>query len=505
MNSGKYVFSQILDFVSRYEFEKCVRRYRGDYHIRELSCWNQFVQLFFGQITSLNSLRDICLCLKAHKGKLYNLGIKQNVVHTTHSRAGENRDWRIFADFGYYLIGLVRPLYADCTIPGVKIDNDVFAIDSTTISLSLKLFSWAYGKRSRGAVKIHTRLDLRGSIPDFILVTDGKYHDSIALDEMEFSPDTIYLMDRAYVDFMALNRIELAGAFFVTKAKTNMRFEVVSSNGNLDPATGLRSDLTICLTGHKTRRLYPEKLRLVEFWDADNDEMLTFLSNNFEVTALEIAELYRNRWQIEVFFRCIKQNLTIKKLWGHSENAVKIHIWVAISTYLIVAYIKYSLRSELSIYEMMQIPGISVFDKTPINELIAEFIPNQNVKEPQLYLFQPHYLIVSVSVEADNDVDTAVATVRYFAILLEGSNPPLPNDVTADDMDDALDGYKLRPAADIDATPAEDGGEQNVGQLWNYPDGASGQDVYNATNVAPFNGGVLTVEQEEEYYLPIFQ
>ena len=343
MNSGKYVFSQILDFVSRYEFEKCVRRYRGDYHIRELNCWNQFVQLLFGQITSLNSLRDICLCLKAHKGKLYHLGIKQNVVHTTLSRAGENRDWRIFADFGYYLIGLVRPLYADCNIPGVKIDNDVFAIDSTTVSLSLKLFSWAHGKRSRGAVKIHTRLDLRGSIPDFILVTDGKYHDSNALDEMEFSPDTIYLMDRAYVDFEALFRIEGHEAFFVTRAKTGLKYEAVGQKFNIDPTVGLRADKTIRLTGYKTRRLYPEKLRLVEFWDADNDETLTFLSNNFEVTALEIAELYRNRWQIEVFFRWIKQNLTIKKRWGHSENAVNIHIWVAISTYLIVAYIKHSL------------------------------------------------------------------------------------------------------------------------------------------------------------------
>ncbi len=388
MNSGKYVFSQILDFVSRYEFEKCVRRYRGDYHIRELSCWNQFVQLFFGQITSLNSLRDICLCLKAHKGKLYHLGIKQNVVHTTLSRAGENRDWRIFADFGHYLIGKVRPLYADYRIPGVKMDNDVFAIDSTTVSLSLKLFSWAYGKRLRGAVKIHTRLDLRGSIPDFILVTDGKYHDSNALDEMEFSPDAIYLMDRAYVDFEALFRIEGHEAFFVTRAKTGLKYDVVGQNFNIDPAVGLRGDKTIRLTGYKTRRLYPEKLRLVEFWDADNDETLTFLSNNFEVTALEIAELYRNRWQIEVFFRWIKQNLTIKKLWGHSENAVNIHICVAISTYLIVAYIKHSLRSELSIYEMMQILGISVFDKTPIGELLAEFIQNQNFKEQQLNLFQ---------------------------------------------------------------------------------------------------------------------
>jgi hypothetical protein len=387
MNSGKYVFSQILDFVSRYEFEKCVKRYRGDHRIRDLNCWNQFIQLLFGQITSLKSLRDICLCLKAHKGKLYHLGIRQNVVHTTLCRANEHRDWRIFADFGHYLIRLVRPLYAECGIPGVKIDKDVFALDSTTISLSLKLFSWAHGKRSRGAVKVHTLLDLRGSIPSFILVTDGKCHDSNVLDEMDFSPDAIYLMDRAYVDFEALFRIEGSEAFFVTRAKHNICFEVLGQNFNIDPTVGLRADKTIRLTGRKSRRLYPEKLRMVEFWDAENDVMLTFLSNNFDVTALEIAELYRNRWQIEVFFRWIKQNLTIKRLWGHSENAVKIHIWVAISTYLIVAYIKHALRSELSIYEIMQILGISVFDKTPVSELLAEFNPNQNVKEPQMNLF----------------------------------------------------------------------------------------------------------------------
>jgi IS4 transposase len=390
MPTGKYVFSQIIEFVSRYEFEKCVARYDGNHRVRELNCWNQFLQLFFGQITSLNSLRDICLCLKVHKNKLYHLGIKQNVVHTTLSRANEHRDWRIFADFGEYLIGLVRPLYAEECIPDLNIDNDVFALDSTTISLSIKLFTWAHGKYSRGAVKVHTLLDLRGSIPNFILVTDGKYHDSNVLDEMAFSPEAIYLMDRAYVDFEALFRIRRHEAFFVTRAKQNIRFETVEQNFNIDSASGLRSDRTIRLTGTKSRRLYPEKLRLVELYDTDNDLTLTFLSNNFEVTAMEIADLYKNRWQIEVFFRWIKQNLTIKRLWGHSENAVKIHIWVAISTYLIVAYIKHELRSELSIYEIMQILGISSFDKTPIRELLTESISNQNVKE-QLNLFNDNF------------------------------------------------------------------------------------------------------------------
>jgi hypothetical protein len=387
MYSGKYVFSQVLDYVSKYEFDKCVKRYNGDFRTRDLNCWNQFVQMFFGQITSLNSLRDICLCLKAHKGKLYHLGIKQNVVHTTLSRANEQRDWRIFADFGEYLIHLVRPLYANCNIPELDIDNDVFALDSTTISLSIKLFAWAGGKYSRGAVKVHTLLDLRGSIPSFILVTDGKYHDSNILNELPFLSHAIYLMDKAYIDFEALYRMQISDAYFVTRAKSNLKYDVVEQNFNIDESTGLRSDKTIVLTGYKSKTLYTEELRLVEFYDCENEVLLTFLSNNFEVSALEIANLYKNRWQIEVFFRWIKQNLIIKKLWGHSENAVKIHIWIAISTYLIVAYIKHALKSKLSIYQIMQILGVSTFDKTPMTELLTEFHVNQNVNELKYNLF----------------------------------------------------------------------------------------------------------------------
>jgi hypothetical protein len=382
MNSGKYVFTQLLLFINKYEFENCVKQYNGDYHIRDLNCWNLFIQLFFGQLTSRNSLRDICICLKAHKNKLYHLGVKQNVNQSTLSRANENRDWRIFADFGEYLIKLVRPLYANSPVPNINIDNDVFALDSTTISLSIKLFSWAEGKYSRGAVKVHTLLDLRGSIPTFILVTDGKYHDSNALDVIAPIPDAIYLMDKAYVDFVALYNIHKAGAFFVTRAKVTLDFMVIESNFSIEETSGLRSDRTIKLKGYKSKQLYPETLRMVEYYDDEKDTTLIFLSNNFEVSALEIAHLYRNRWQIEVFFKWIKQNLTIKKLWGHSENAVNIHIWVAICTYLIVvAYVKYTLKSTLSIYETMQILGISAFDKTPIKELLTEIQVNQNFKE----------------------------------------------------------------------------------------------------------------------------
>ncbi|KAA6311625.1 hypothetical protein EZS27_037284 [termite gut metagenome] len=246
MNSGKYVFSQLLEFVNKYEFEKCVKRCGGDYRVRELNCWNQFVQLFFGQLTTLNSLRDICLCLKAHKRKRYHLGIKQYVNQSTLSRANENRDWHVFADFGESLTKPVRPLYADNPIPEVNVANEVFALDSTTISLSIKLFTWTRGKYSRGAIKVHTLLDLRGNMPGFILITDGKYHDSNSLDVIIPEPNAIYPMDKPYVDFEALFRMQKAEAFFVTRAKSTLNYSVVERNYNIDETTGLRSDQTSC-------------------------------------------------------------------------------------------------------------------------------------------------------------------------------------------------------------------------------------------------------------------
>ena len=381
MNSGKYVFAQLLHFIDRYEFEKCVSKYNGDFRTREFNCWNHFIQLFFGQLTSRNSLRDICTCLKAHKSKLYHLGIRSHVNQSTLSRANESRDWRIYADFGQYLIDLVRPLYAINPVPNVNVRNEVFALDSTTISLSLKLFTWAPGKYSRGAIKIHTLLDLRGNIPSFILVTDGKYHDSNILDELLVSPGAIYIMDKAYIDFAALYNMNESGAFFISRAKSTMDYTVIESNFNIDPKSGLRSDKTIILNGYKSSKLYPEPLRLVEYYDDEKEILLSFLSNNQMLSALEIAKLYQKRWQIEIFFKWIKQNMTIKTLWGYSENAVNVHVWVAISTYLIVAYLKHTLKSNLSIYEIMQILGISAFDKTPLKELLTECQINQNVNE----------------------------------------------------------------------------------------------------------------------------
>lgn len=391
MNTGKYVFSQLLAFVNRYEFQKCVKRYNGDFRTRELDCWNQFVQLFFGQLTARNGLRDICLCLNAHKNKLYHLGIKQSVHQSSLSRANENRDWRIFADFGTYLIKLVQPLYADDSIPDLEIDKDVFVLDSTTISVSIILMNWAKGKYSRGAVKMHTLLDLRGSIPTFIHITDGKYHDVNTLDEIEVSSDAIYIMDKAYIDFKRLHNLHTAEAFYVVRAKENLKFKAVASR-KVDKSTGLRCDQTIKLLVKMSKTHYPEKLRRIKYYDEEKDILLVFLTNNFELESLEITILYKNRWQIETFFRWIKQNLQIKTLWGYSINAVKIHLWVAICTYLIVAYLKYQIKSPYSVYELMQIIGISAFDKTPINELLTKQQFNQNVKE-QLNLFNNNDLL----------------------------------------------------------------------------------------------------------------
>jgi len=385
MYTGKFVFTQVLSLVNRYEFQKCVNRYNGDYRTRGLNCWNQFAQLFFGQLTARNGLRDICLCLNAYKNSLYHLGIRQSVNQSTLSRANENRDWRIYADFGLYLINLVQPLYADNSFQDFEIDNNVFVLDSTTISVSIILMNWAQGKYSRGAVKMHTLLDLRGNIPTFIHITDGKYHDVNTLDEMDVVPAAIYVMDKAYLDFKRLNDLSKSKAFFVIRAKDNLTFKAVLSR-KVDKSTGLRCDQSIKLLVPKSKKQYPEKIRRIKYYDQEKKLMLVFLTNNFDIDAFDIATIYKNRWQIEVFFRWMKQNLQIKTLWGHSENAVKIHLWTAICTYLIVAYLKYQIRSSYSVYEMMQILGISAFSKMPINELFTKKQINQNFKE-QLNLF----------------------------------------------------------------------------------------------------------------------
>lgn len=390
MNVGRYVFAQILILVNRYEFQKCVDRYNGDHRTRGLNCWNQFAHLLFGQLTGRNGVRDICLCLSAHKGQLYHLGIRQSVDHSTLARANEQRDWRIYADFGSYLMGLVRPLYTENHASLLGIDKDVFVLDSTTISVSIILMEWAHGKYARGAVKMHTLLDLRGGIPSFIHITDGRYHDINALDEIDVVAGAVYVMDKAYIDFARLFRLERSSAIFVIRAKGNLKFRVLGSR-KVDKTSGLRCDQSIRLVVAKSRGHYPERIRRIKYYDQEKDITLVLLTNDFGMDAMEIATIYKSRWQIEVFFKWIKQNLQVKTLWGHSQNAVKTQLWIAVIAYLLVAYLKHQFKSPYSVYEMTQILAISTFAKTPINELFTENKINQNANE-QLNLFNNNEL-----------------------------------------------------------------------------------------------------------------
>ena len=391
MNKGKFVFAQVVDFLPRYEFDKIVKKYGGDYRYRHLTSYNHLLHLIFGQLSACNSLRDICLCLGAHKTWLYHLGFGQSVNESSLSRAGENRDYRIFEEFGYILIGIARPLYVKAPIPDVFLPGwEVFALDSTTISCSILLLAWAFGKYEKGAVKMHTLLDLRGSIPAFIHITHGKWHDSNVLDIIDIIPLAIYVMDKAYVDFEALYRIHANNAYFVTRAKKNMKYEVIETNYNIDETTGLRGDYTIKLTGYKTKRFYPEAFRLVKYYDCETDEELDFITNNFDVKALDVANIYRNRWQIETFFKWIKGNLIIKTLWGHSENAVKIHPWVAVITYLLVSIIRAKINSPYTITEVETLLRNSTFERMNLRDLLTKpaddlLNQNQNVKELSLF------------------------------------------------------------------------------------------------------------------------
>lgn len=386
MHLGKFVFAQIVEFLPRYEFEKCVKRYKGDFHTKSLNSYNHLLQLIFGQITSCTSLRDICLCLKAHQNNLYHLGIRQQVNQSSLSRANEKRDYRIFQDFGYHLIEQVRPLFAKERTPLIDLEETIFALDSTSISVSISLAAWASGKYSRGAVKMHTLLDLRGNIPTFIHISDGTWHDSNAMDYIQFESNAVYTMDKAYVDLTALNKMDSIGAYFVTRAKSVMRYRIIETmDTNEDD---ILADQLVMLTGHKSSRLYPKPLRIVQYRDAETNEELTFISNNMDISALDIANIYRNRWQIEVFFKWIKQNMTVKRMWGYSENAVRIHLWTAIISYLLMAKIKANLQTEYSITEVARILGVSALAKTPIRELLAKDQPtieNQNVKELKLF------------------------------------------------------------------------------------------------------------------------
>ncbi len=371
MNSGKYVFAQIIALANPKEFVKCVDRYQGDFRARNLKCWQQFLGLSFGQLTHRESLRDLVSCLEAHQPKLYHLGFSQGISRTTLADANEKRDWRIYSDFAQVLITQARLTNPALNLDGLAFDNRIYALDSSTIDLCLEVFWWAKFRKHKAAIKLHTLLDIRCQIPCFVHITDGLLHDVNVLDILDFEVDAFYVMDRGYVDWARLHRINQAGAFFVTRAKSNFAARRLYSK-EVDKEAGLRCDQTIRLKNYKAAKDYPAKLRRVKYYDEENDKTLIFLTNNFEVTALEIALLYKYRWQIELFFKWIKQHLRIKVFWGESSNAVKTQIWVAVCTFILVKILKDKFQILQSMNEILQILSVSIFDKTPVNQLFTK-------------------------------------------------------------------------------------------------------------------------------------
>ena len=388
MNSGKYVFSQIMELVSSTSFQTLVSRYSGDYKIRGFSCWKQFLCMAFGQLTHRESLSDTLMCLKANAGKMYHLGIGEVVAKSTLTKANENRSYRIYQDLAMLLIKEAKQLYIGDSSLEVQLSNNVFAIDATTIDLCLSTFHWATFRNTKGGIKLHTQLDLKTAIPEFILFSNALVHDVNALDFIAFEANSFYVMDRGYVDYKRLYRIHLSEAFFITRAKDNMDFRRLYSR-RADKSKGVRYDQTIMLNGYYTAKHYPEKMRRIKFYDQETGRMLVFLTNNFHIDATEVAQLYKHRWKIELFFKWIKQHLKIKSFWGQSENAVKTQVWIAISTYVLIAIAKKRFMLRQSLYEILQILSISIFEKTPINQLFQpsqlQYFKEQN--DNQLTLF----------------------------------------------------------------------------------------------------------------------
>ena len=364
MNEGRTVFSQLISFLPDREFRRCVERYDGDAWLRGFSCWEQFLAMAFAQLTYRESLRDIEACLGAVGGKLYHMGFRGRVTRSTLADANERHDWRIFADFAQHLIGIARPLYAADAL-GVELDASLYALDSTTIDLCLALFPWARFRTQKAAVKMHTLLDLHGNIPAFIHVSDGKLHDVHALDRIEIEPGAYYAMDRGYLDFERLYRFTLSSAFFVTRTKKNVLLQRRYSHA-VDKSTGVSSDQTVILTSLESASVYPDPLRRVSYRDPETGKQLRFLTNNFTLPALTIAQIYKQRWQVELFFKWIKQHLRIKAFFGTSENAVKTQIWIAVSVYVLVAIVRKRLSLEATLYQILQILSLTPFEKTPL-------------------------------------------------------------------------------------------------------------------------------------------
>lgn len=387
MNQGRTVFAQLISFLPDREFRRCVSRYDGDSHLRGFSCWDQYLAMAFAQLTYRESLRDIEACLRAMGTKLYHMGFQGKVARSTLADANEARDWRIFADFAQVLIRTARPLYAADPI-GVDLDNSLYALDSTTIDLCLSLFPWAKFRKHKAAVKMHTLLDLHGNIPTFIRVTDGKVHDVNILDEILPEAGEFYVMDRGYIDFERLYVFTLSAAFFVVRTKENVLLQRRYSQP-VDKSTGVRSDHTVVLTTIGSATAYPDALRRISYFDAETNNRLKFLTNNFTLPALTIAQIYKCRWQVELFFRWIKQHLRIKAFFGTSENAVKTQIWIAVSVYVLVAIVRKRVGLEATLYQILQILSVTLFEKTPILRALDASASHNDLLDPrnQLILF----------------------------------------------------------------------------------------------------------------------
>jgi len=387
MYSGPLVFTQVMDFMPLKTFQRCVARYQGNFSIKHFSCLDQFRIMAFAQLTYRESLRDIEACLRAQSSKLYHMGIRSKVSRSTLAEANEMRDWRIYADFAHHLIAVARKLYQKESL-AVELQNTVYALDATTIDLCLSLFPWARFRAAKGAVRLHTLLDLRGNIPSFIHISDGKLHEVNALDLIPLEAGAFYIMDRGYTDFSRLHAVTQASAFFVIRAKSNLKYRRLYSHP-VDKSTGVVCDQSILLTVAKSVGDYPHKLRRVRYHDAETDKTLVFLTNNFLLPAITIAQLYKQRWQVELFFKWIKQHLRIKSFFGTSETAVKTQIWIAISVYLIVAIIKKRLNLQESLYTILQVLSVSLFERTPMYQLLTFYDYTSNTGEVlnQLNLF----------------------------------------------------------------------------------------------------------------------
>ena len=371
MNQGKYIFSQIMGLVSHKQFQTLVHRYKGDYKVKDFSCWKQYLCMAFGQLTHRESLSDTILCLKANADKTYHLGIGEIVAKSTLSTANENRSYLIYYDLAMLLIKQAKQLYLGDDDLEVTLVSNVFAIDATTIDLCLATFSWATFRSTKGGIKLHTQLDLKTSIPEFIYFSTASVHDVNALDFISFEANSFYIMDRGYIDYKRLFRIHCCEAFYITRAKDNMNFRCVKSH-LADKTNGVLCDQSILLNNHYAAIDYPKKIRRVKFYDQESGKTFVFLTNNFHLRANEVAKLYKHRWKIELFFKWIKQHLKIKSFWGQSENAVKTQVWIAVSIYVLVAIAKKKFMLQQSLYEILQILSISIFEKMPVNQLFQQ-------------------------------------------------------------------------------------------------------------------------------------